>query len=39
LSGFSQHLEAIDLRGKSPKIGALIGGLILVCIFLYQRLP
>ena len=36
---FFQHLDAIDRWGKSLTIVALVGGLVLAGIFLYQRLP
>ena len=36
---FFQHLDAIDSWGKSLTTIALIGGLILAGIYLYQKLP
>jgi len=36
---FFQHLDAIDSWGKSLTVVALVGGLILAGVFLYQRLP
>jgi hypothetical protein len=36
---FFQHLDAIDRWGKSLTTVALIGGLILAAVYLYQTLP
>ena len=36
---FLEHLDAIDRWGKSLTVVALIGGLVLASLFLYQRLP
>lgn len=36
---FFEHLDAIDRWGKSLTTVALVTGLVLAGIFLYQRLP
>jgi hypothetical protein len=36
---FFQHIDAIDRWGKSLTVAALVGGLILAGVFIYQRLP
>ncbi len=36
---FFRHLDAIDRWGKTLTVVALLGGLLLASIFLYQRLP
>jgi hypothetical protein len=36
---FFEHLDSIDRWGKSLTIAALVSGLVLAAIFLYQRLP
>ena len=36
---FFEHLDAIDRWGKSLTVVALVGGLILAGLYLYQRVP
>ena len=36
---FFEYLDAIDRWGKSLTVVALVGGLILASLYLYQRVP